>query len=139
MAEFNRSQSNWAKTKLKLVLKGDIFTSARQWSIKSGCGDHAITDMIDKGVGSPKAIVNLARTGGFNVLEALVANGLINKDEMGEGMAKLPDHLIGCVKNLQSLSPHRQTEMIELIATAARFQKLENEQSLFQESNGSAK
>ena len=139
MADFNSAQSKWAKAKLKIVLKGDIFPSARQWAIKSGCGDHAITDMIDKGVGSPKAIVNLARTGGFNVLEALVANGLINKDEMGEGMASLPDHLIDCVKNLQSLSPHRQTEMIELIATAARFQKLEGEQSLPLESNGSAK
>ena len=118
MSKFNQSQSDWAKQKSDELVKDGTFSSPRQWSQKSGLGDHTVTDMIAKGSGSAKAVVALALTSRLNVVEALIANGLITIDDIEQTTRDITFDELTFLNNLRSLSPKSQTLVSGLIQVA---------------------
>ena len=130
MSKFNQSQSDWAKQKSDELVKDGTFSSPRQWSQKSGLGDYTVTDMIAKGSGSAKAVVALARTARLNVVEALIANGLITIDDIEQTTRDITFDELTFLNNLRSLSPKSQTLVNGLIQTALQTEQGRDESSL---------
>ena len=130
MSKFNQSQSDWAKEKSDELVKDGTFSSPRQWSQKSGLGSHTVTDMIAKGSGSAKSVVALARTARFNVVEALIANGLITIDDIEQTTRDITFDELTYLNNFRSLSPKSQTLVNGLIQTALLTEQDPNESSL---------
>lgn len=130
MSKFNQSQSDWAKQKSDELVKDGTFSSPRQWSQKSGLGSHTVTDMIAKGSGSAKSVVALARTARLNVVEALIANGLITIDDIEQTTRDITFDELTYLNNLRSLSPKSQTLVNGLIQTALLTEQDPNESSL---------
>ena len=130
MSKFNQSQSDWAKEKSDELVKDGTFSSPRQWSQKSGLGSHTVTDMIAKGSGSAKSVVALARTARLNVVEALIANGLITIDDIEQTTRDITFDELTFLNNLRSLSPKSQTLVNGLIQTALLTEQDPNESSL---------
>ncbi len=130
MSKFNQSQSDWAKQKSDELVKDGTFSSPRQWSQKSGLGSHTVTDMIAKGSGSAKSVVALARTARLNVVEALIANGLITIDDIEQTTRDITFDELTYLNNFRSLSPKSQTLVNGLIQTALLTEQDPNESSL---------
>ena len=130
MSKFNQSQSDWAKQKSDELVKDGTFSSPRQWSQKSGLGSHTVTDMIAKGSGSAKSVVALARTARLNVVEALIANGLITIDDIEQTTRDITFDELTFLNNLRSLSPKSQTLVNGLIQTALQTEQGRAESSL---------
>ena len=130
MSKFNQSQSDWAKQKSDELVKDGTFSSPRQWSQKSGLGSHTVTDMIAKGSGSAKSVVALARTARLNVVEALIANGLITIDDIEQTTRDITFDELTYLNNFRSLSLKSQTLVNGLIQTALLTEQDPNESSL---------
>ena len=130
MSKFNQSQSDWAKEKSDELVKDGTFSSPRQWSQKSGLGSHTVTDMIAKGSGSAKSVVALARTARLNVVEALIANGLITIDDIEQTTRDITFDELTYLNNFRSLSLKSQTLVNGLIQTALLTEQDPNESSL---------
>lgn len=130
MSKFNQSQSDWAKQKSDELVKDGTFSSPRQWAQKSGLGSHTVTDMIAKGSGSAKSVVALARTARLNVVEALIANGLITIDDIEQTTRDITFDELNFLNNFRSLSPKSQTLVNGLIQTALQTEQGRDESSL---------
>ena len=130
MSKFNQSQSDWAKQKSDDLVKDGTVSSPRQWSQKSGLGSHTVTDMIAKGSGSAKSVVALARTARLNVVEALIANGLITIDDIEQTTRDITFDELTYLNNFRSLSLKSQTLVNGLIQTALLTEQDPNESSL---------
>ena len=86
--------------------------------------------MIAKGSGSAKSVVALARTARLNVVEALIANGLITIDDIEQTTRDITFDELTYLNNFRSLSPKSQTLVNGLIQTALLTEQDPNESSL---------
>ena len=96
----NENLIRWVKE----VLAASDYKSFREWSKDSDVHSHAASD-IEKGL-NPRAetVVALARAAGFDVIEAILANGLLNENEIPTDLSREERLLVSGFRQLEPIS-----------------------------------
>ena len=106
----NENLIRWVKE----VLAASDYKSFREWSKDSDVHSHAASD-IEKGL-NPRAetVVALARAAGFDVIEAILAHGLLNEDEIPTDLSKKERLLVSGFRRLRESQQDFVFDAVEL-------------------------
>ena len=106
----NENLIRWVKE----VLAASDYKSFREWSKDSNVHSHAASD-IEKGL-NPRAetVVALARAAGFDVIEAILAHGLLNEDEIPTDLSKKERLLVSGFRRLRESQQDFVFDAVEL-------------------------
>ena len=106
----NENLIRWVKE----VLAASDYKSFREWSKDSDVHSHAASD-IEKGL-NPRAetVVALARAAGFDVIEAILAHGLLNENEIPTDLSKKERLLVSGFRRLQEVQQDFVFDAVEL-------------------------
>jgi len=87
--------------------------------------------MIAKGSGSAKAVVALARTARLNVVEALIANGLITIDDIEQTTRDITFDELSFLNTYRYLSLDSQSLVTSIVQKIRQTERDRDESSLF--------
>ena len=106
----NENLIRWVKE----VLAASDYKSFREWSKDSDVHSHAASD-IEKGL-NPRAetVVALARAAGFDVIEAILAHGLLNENEIPTDLSKKERLLVSGFRRLRESQQDFVFDAVEL-------------------------
>ena len=106
----NENLIRWVKE----VLAASDYKSFREWSKDSNVHSHAASD-IEKGL-NPRAetVVALARAAGFDVIEAILAHGLLNENEIPTDLSKKERLLVSGFRRLRESQQDFVFDAVEL-------------------------
>tara|TARA_R100000655_G_scaffold84679_1_gene124300 strand:+ start:702 stop:1124 length:423 start_codon:yes stop_codon:yes gene_type:complete len=106
----NENLIRWVKE----VLSASDYKSFREWSKDSDVHSHAASD-IEKGL-NPRAetVVALARAAGFDVIEAILAHGLLNENEIPTDLSKKERLLVSGFRRLRESQQDFVFDAVEL-------------------------
>jgi len=106
----NENLIRWVKE----VLAASDYKSFREWSKDSDVHSHAASD-IEKGL-NPRAetVVALARAAGFDVIEAILAHGLLDENEIPTDLSKKERLLVSGFRRLRESQQDFVFDAVEL-------------------------
>tara|TARA_R110002110_G_scaffold292842_1_gene506865 strand:- start:1026 stop:1448 length:423 start_codon:yes stop_codon:yes gene_type:complete len=106
----NENLIRWVKE----VLAASDYKSFREWSKDSNVHSHAASD-IEKGL-NPRAetVVALARAAGFDVIEAILAHGLLDENEIPTDLSKKERLLVSGFRRLRESQQDFVFDAVEL-------------------------
>ena len=106
----NENLIRWVKE----VLAASDYKSFREWSKDSYVHSHAASD-IEKGL-NPRAetFVALARAAGFDVIEAILAHGLLDENEIPTDLSKKERLLVSGFRRLRESQQDFVFDAVEL-------------------------
>ena len=106
----NENLIRWVKE----VLAASDYKSFREWSKDSDVHSHAASD-IEKGL-NPRAetVVALARAAGFDVIEAILAHGLLNENEIPTDLSREERLLVSGFRRLRESQQDFVFDAVEL-------------------------